>query len=416
MHAAFTERLHILNALRRRLLHGARQQVADGTAVPDVRLALANLQPRQAHPQRVPRSGECDVQQSQMFTLPLLLRHGHLGLGRRQHQFGRATEPRQQQHRVLVAVDLSEVRQERQEHQRVFQALGLVHRDDLDKVGVALQAQHQLVPACAAAYEAGLTILDLLRQPADKRLLAIDLGGGGLQQLGQVQHVRQAPLSRVCRGARVQGQQPRRQVEGMQCSANHGQHALVLPYEIELLKPFALPVEALVFGRQRDQFVQRQPQQRSGEGRTREPHVAWRRHGLQQPQQIDRLVGLKDGVLVGQVHGCQSTPPQRMPYRLGFGARADQHGHIGGPQSPEGPALFGEPRLGVVEHRDDAFRTQGCKPLAAVGGVAQFGVDHGRDGRCIARRRDEPFDSTLGFDRDEGQGRSAVTVAIKPLP
>ena len=77
---------------------------------------------------------------------------------------------------------------ERQVHQRVFQALRLVHRDDLDQFGVAFQAQQRSSPPprCAG---------DLLGEPADQRLLAIELAAGRLQQLGQVQQVGQPALA-----------------------------------------------------------------------------------------------------------------------------------------------------------------------------------------------------------------------------
>ena len=60
--------------------------------------------------------------------------------------------------------------------------------DDLDQVGVALQAHDVRV-------RWGGAVLDLGEQPANQRVLAVGAATGGLQQLGQVQKVGQAPLA-----------------------------------------------------------------------------------------------------------------------------------------------------------------------------------------------------------------------------
>ena len=104
---------------------------------------------------------------------------------------------------------------EGQEHQGIFQALGLVHRHHLDQLGVAFQAQDLLVGGALGG--------QLLGQVADQRLLAVKLAGGTLQQFGEVQQIGQHPLAI---GA---GHQPLRQAEVLQQSAQHGQHALAAP-------------------------------------------------------------------------------------------------------------------------------------------------------------------------------------------
>ena len=64
--------------------------------------------------------------------------------------------------------------------------------DDLDQVFIALEP-HGLFFAVARTARARL--VDLLAQPTDQRLLAGLLAAGGLQQLGQVQHIGQAAFA-----------------------------------------------------------------------------------------------------------------------------------------------------------------------------------------------------------------------------
>ncbi len=97
---------------------------------------------------------------------------------------------------AVAPVDRPGADRKRQKHQRVFQALGLVHGNHLHQLGIAFQAQDALVAALAV-------IGDLLGQPADQGMFAIQVLAGRLQHFGQVQEVGQAAF------AAALAQQPR---------------------------------------------------------------------------------------------------------------------------------------------------------------------------------------------------------------
>ena len=89
---------------------------------------------------------------------------------------------------AVAAVGLARGGGERQVDQRILEAFRLVHRDHLDQVGIAFQAQHAFFAALVtptALPHAG----DLFGKPADQRLFAIEAAAGRLQQFGQVQQV-----------------------------------------------------------------------------------------------------------------------------------------------------------------------------------------------------------------------------------
>ena len=174
-----------------------------------------------------------------------------------------------------------------QKHQRIFQPFGLVHRDHLDQVGVTFQPHDLLVGGgCSGAvYLAG--------QPAQQCLLTVLLGAGGLQQLGQVQHVGQAAFpaavdfcggtpvaddavvingffravvrSNVHRNVHRLGQPARRQAQPVQGLAQHGQHALLLPDHVQLAQQLGAGIKGFVVGRQVGQLGQRQTHQPGGQ-------------------------------------------------------------------------------------------------------------------------------------------------------
>ncbi|MNI34525.1 hypothetical protein D3C73_885160 [compost metagenome] len=160
-------------------------------------------------------TGQGDVKQAQVLGQPFIIRQGdqcrrglqaHLGIARFIVVMQRQT----------AAIHGFCRTHERQEHQRILQPLGLVDGHDLDQLLVALQAQDLLFARLAGQRQ-------VLGQMANQGLLAIELGGGLLQQLGQVQQVGQHPLAVI---ARDQGL---RQLEVMQQTSQHWQHALLAP-------------------------------------------------------------------------------------------------------------------------------------------------------------------------------------------
>ena len=131
---------------------------------------------------------ERNVQQAQILALPVLVMGGEL-FGRWRHLQASVAGFVGEGHEARPGVvDAPETAGEGQEHQRIFQALGLVHRDHLDQVGVAFEADDLLVIGRKiTGYLAG--------QPADQGLLAFEPGTGRLQQLCEVQEVGEPALA-----------------------------------------------------------------------------------------------------------------------------------------------------------------------------------------------------------------------------
>ncbi|MCY1306402.1 hypothetical protein D9M70_562620 [compost metagenome] len=123
--------------------------------------------------------------------------------------------------RLTAAIYRPGATRERQHHQGVLQALGLVHGYHLDQVRVAFQAQNLFLAL----------LLNLLSQVANQRVLAIEFCGAALQPFGQVQQVGQAAF------ALLFSQQTGRHLEGCKQPAQHGQQALLLPQRAEVAEP-----------------------------------------------------------------------------------------------------------------------------------------------------------------------------------
>ena len=126
-------------------------------------------------------AGQGDIEQAQVFLQALFFGQGQRVVAQAKINLNAAVRPGQRRKTLAAQIGRAKGGGEWQAHHRVFQALGLVHGDELDQIGVALQAQHLLVTAGPATV---LQVSQLGRQPADQRLLAVQLGTGSLQQFG----------------------------------------------------------------------------------------------------------------------------------------------------------------------------------------------------------------------------------------
>ena len=118
--------------------------------------------------------------------------------------------------RRLALVGGAEAANKGQIHQRVFQPLGFVDGDYLDPVIITFQPQDAFLAAVTLLFEGFFQI-------ANQGLLAIQLSGHLLQQFRQVQQVGQCPLA-------IQAlAEAHRDMKIHQQTAQHGQHALLLP-------------------------------------------------------------------------------------------------------------------------------------------------------------------------------------------
>ncbi len=154
-----------------------------------------------------------DVEQAQVLAEALTVGPLDVLLVRFQHQPPAVAVLQLQRPAALGGAEAAD---ERQEHQRVFQALGFVDGHHAHQRGIAFQSQHLFLGRRTLARQQG-------GEMADQRLFAVQLGGGLLQQLGQVQQVGQGALAVAAL------HQSLRQAEVMQQLAQHRQHALALP-------------------------------------------------------------------------------------------------------------------------------------------------------------------------------------------
>ena len=381
--------------------HAAAQHVADGAAVPGAVRARAHPQRRQTQPQGVPGARQRDIEQAQVLALPLAVGRGDDLGGQLQVQPAPAPAIGQPDMRRARLVHAAETGRVGQEDQRVFQALGLVHRDHLDEVGIAFQSHHLLVAGAAVA-------LRLRGQPADQRLLAVEPGTRRLQQFGQVQDVGQAAFApRVNLGrtvGAVRRRQPApRQAQQVQRPPQHRQHALPLPDRVQLSQLLAACLEGLVVGGQLLQFGQRQAQRARGQRGVRQPCVQRRGHRLQQAQQVARLGAAEHRVLVRQVDRRHAAAAQRLAHGPRLAAVAHEHGNVGRPQAREAPRGVLETGAGVVEQGHDALGATLGEQAQVGPGVLQFAVQRQRDGGRGSVGGDERFFAAVRLHRHEGQ-------------
>ena len=327
--------------LGHRLVTG--QQAAQRAAVEQTGLGLAGLERGHAQPQRMAGAGERHVEQAQILLQALLVGGGP-GLGAGAEVDHTPTIGPGPQHKALAAVHLGAAKTagKGQADQRVLQALALVHGDHLDQVGIAFQAQHLLVGAAALGRE-------LAGQPADQRLLAVQLAAGGLQQLGQVQHIGQSALA-------VGLLQPaRRQAQAMQGLAQHGQHALALPDPVEMPQQLDLLLKGPVVLAQPRQLGQRQAQGGGGQRGAQLAAVQRVGHRLQPAQQVSRLGAGQHRILVRQINRRHPALTQRAPHRIGLAAGAHQHRDVGRAQPAPAAGRIIKAGSGIVEQPDDVL-------------------------------------------------------------
>ncbi len=230
---------------------------------------LEMLDGAHAQPGGVPGAGQGDIQLAEILAQPL-------AVGARQ-PFRTAFEV---EPRAAVIV---------MPFQRVFQALGFVHGDDLHQVGIAFQPELAL----ARVQPVG-AVTDLFGQMANQRLLAFQRGAGCLQDFGQVQQIGQHPLA-VARGVGGSpAQAARRDREIREQAPQHRQHALPppgLPVGAKLQDP-RFPGSLVAI-----QGIQRGPvqAQRGRRQRGAQPvRIVRFRAGFQPVAQFGRLRTLKD--------------------------------------------------------------------------------------------------------------------------
>ena len=356
----------------------------------------------------MPGSRQRHVEQAQVFAVPGLVGSAQLVGGRVQVQAACAVLVRQAHERGSRLVDTPKTAGKRQEHQRVFEPLGLVDRHHLDQIGVALEAHDLLVAG-------GRICVDLAGQPADHRLLAVELRAGGLQQFRKVQEVGQPALSVDMAVAVGRHRQPAAgQVEQVQCLAQHGQHALAAPCGVQHAKLLTARIEGLVVSGQHGQLLDRQTH---GSGRQRcacQAHILRRGHGAQPVQQVARLGAVEHRILVGQVHRSHIAAAQLASHRCRLLAGAHQHGDVGRAQATEASLRIIEPRARVVEQHGDVLGAAlGKLPKAGLN-IVQTGVQRQRQGRTHSRRGDKRFAPPLGVDRLERQRVAGTLPGVGP--
>ena len=147
-------------------------------------------------------AGQCHIPKPQVFAQAVGIGALHILRSELQLVVPLALSIGQAQDRGLVGPHHTVAVRKWQAHHRVLQALAGVDGHHLHQVFVAFQA-HGLLVALGV-------FIHLLHQPADQRLLAIESHAGRLQQLGQVQHIGQAPFA-LCLTAPT-----RRQIQRMQ--------------------------------------------------------------------------------------------------------------------------------------------------------------------------------------------------------
>lgn len=120
------------------------------------------------------RAGQRDIKQAQVFCQPLVIGLLNQRLGGLQTDLRTAIGIMKLQ-RQAAAIDWLGRADERQEHQRVLQPLGFVDGNDFDQLLVAFQAQDLFFSGLPGQRQ-------VIAQMTNQRLLAIQLGGGLLQQ------------------------------------------------------------------------------------------------------------------------------------------------------------------------------------------------------------------------------------------
>jgi hypothetical protein len=317
---------------------------------------------------------------------------------------------------AIAALHLARGAGEGEQDQRIFQALGLVHGHHLDQLGLAFQAHDLLFGGVGLA---GGGVGDLLGEVADQRVLAVERGGGLLQQFGQVQQIGQRALAAVAR------EQARRQVEGMQQVVQHGQHAVALPGAVELAEalaagfpPALVRVEAIEF---RVAAIQAGGSQRGAHGAIGAGLGA----GFQPQQQIRSFRRAEHRIAVGEIDAAQAGLPQRGAHDRGLAAAAHQDRHVARRQRHQHAAGGGEAAALLPRRLQQSGQPRGglLGHALAIGGAAhalafvQHGQLQGGQGRAVehqfgfAAARADGMERQAALARAERERAGRVPVA-----
>ena len=281
------------------------------------RLLLAIPGVGHAQPAGVDGAGRGHVEQAQIFLQPFAIGSFAVGLGDDQVERGAAVLL--VQHEAVAGLRFARETDEGQQHQRVFQPLGLVDGDHLNQRRLAFQP-HDLLVGRLRACLAGLG--DLVGQMPQQRVFAIERGSGLLQQFGQVQQVGQRAL------AVVATQQLRGQLEAMQQLVQHRQHAMLQPELVQLAEALAHRLPA---GFVAVEHVQRGVvliQRGGGQGRTHRAIGARLGTGAQPQQQVGRLGRGEHRFAIGQIDAGQSARTQGLAHAGCFRTVAHQDGDV----------------------------------------------------------------------------------------
>ncbi len=304
----------------------AEQQAADGALLELIGFAVAAGIGGQPQPAGVLGARQGHVQQTHVLGQPLVIgRLLHVVVGLQldtQLAVMVVTQRRLAFHLRLEAAD------ERQEHQRIFQALGLVDGDHPHPVVVAFQAQKGILVVATAVFQR-------LFQPANQRRLAVQPHGGPLQQLRQMQQVGQRPLA-------VQAAaEPLRHLEIQQQGTQHWQHALALPQLVIVMELVQLRFPANLVLTQIVQLRVAARQGGAGQGAVHQAIVFRVGASAQQHQQVERLRGGEHRILIGQVDAAYVALRQCLANGRRLVAVAYQYGDVAAAQWHE-VAIFAE--------------------------------------------------------------------------
>ena len=284
------------------------------------RTAVQILQGPQTHPGGMTCPCERHIQLSQILTQPFRIGCGHnLVIGdpaRHQSKLAIGIMPAQQ---CILRLHRTRSTEERQEHQRILQPLGLVHRHHADPGIVAFQP-------LAARIALALGGIPLLLQVAHQGVLAFQPGGSLLQQLAQMQQISQLPLAPL-------RQQAGHHAKILKHVTDHRQHALAapdLPVALELCHPL-LPVQLVMYQPRQLQGIQ--PAQGGTQCGTQQPSAGRLGRRLQPAQQRRHHRTGVDRFILGQIDAADALGTQGLSDGIGLPAAVDQHGDVGRPHA-----------------------------------------------------------------------------------
>ncbi|MNU96542.1 hypothetical protein D3C71_865830 [compost metagenome] len=292
----------------------AAQQITQCRQMQHRAIVVAALEVGHPQPAGVLRPGQGDIEQAQILGQTLIVSQGNQFCRRLQCDLGIAGFIVVVQ-RQAAAIHRFRRADERQEHQGVFKAFGLVDGHDLDQLLITFQTQDLLFASLPGQRQ-------MLGQMPDQGLLAIEFSGGLLQQFEKVQKVGQNAF------AVTAGDQSLGQTEVVQQASQHRQYALLAPdfaIATELHDP-GLPGQLVLI--QTLQFRQRQVQRDAGQRSPQRSLDIRLGAGLEPGQHVMRLLGGEHRVLVRQVNTAHTTGGQLRTNRLRLLAIAHQDGDV----------------------------------------------------------------------------------------